>query len=241
MRLTKFTTQLKVLIAAGPRPAAISRFEEGATVGRPIVSSAEHPVVPGFHPDPTICRVGDDYYLAHSSFEYFPGAPIFHSRDLLHWKQIGNILDRRGQFPPRRRPPFRRHLRLDPAPPRRPLLLRDHERGRRRLRPDHRHRREPGRALERPDLHPPGPRHRPRPVLGRRRRTPPQLDRPRRRHRVRGILQGRVDLKTGEFVGEPYRIWQGTGLPTPKRRTSTRSATTGTCCSPRAAPNAATR
>ncbi|WP_035705163.1 glycoside hydrolase family 43 protein [Glycomyces tenuis] len=62
------------------------------------VSSAERPIVPGFHPDPTICRVGEDYYLAHSSFEYFPGAPIHHSRDLVSWTQIGNILDRREQF-----------------------------------------------------------------------------------------------------------------------------------------------
>ena len=56
------------------------------------------PIVPGFYPDPTICRVGDDYYLAHSSFEYFPGAPILHSRDLVHWQQIGHILTRRSQF-----------------------------------------------------------------------------------------------------------------------------------------------
>lgn len=56
------------------------------------------PILPGFHPDPTICRVGDDYYLATSSFEYFPGAPIFHSTDLVSWRQIGNILDRRSQF-----------------------------------------------------------------------------------------------------------------------------------------------
>ncbi|WP_129789846.1 glycoside hydrolase family 43 protein [Promicromonospora panici] len=61
-------------------------------------SAAEHPIVSGFYPDPTICRVDEDYYLAHSSFEYFPGAPIFHSRDLLSWKQIGNILDRREQL-----------------------------------------------------------------------------------------------------------------------------------------------
>lgn len=67
-------------------------------MSRTAVSGAEHPIVSGFHPDPTICRVGEDYYLAHSSFEYFPGAPIFHSRDLVHWKQIGNILDRRSQF-----------------------------------------------------------------------------------------------------------------------------------------------
>jgi hypothetical protein len=73
---------------------------EGNTVSRTAVSGAEHPIVSGFHPDPSICRVGEDYYLAHSSFEYFPGAPIFHSRDLVHWKQIGNILDRRSQFVP---------------------------------------------------------------------------------------------------------------------------------------------
>ena len=64
----------------------------------PARNAAETPIVPGFHPDPTICRVGPDYYLAHSSCEYFPGAPIFHSRDLLTWSQIGNILTRRGQF-----------------------------------------------------------------------------------------------------------------------------------------------
>lgn len=56
------------------------------------------PVIPGFFPDPTICRVGDDFYLATSSFEYFPGAPIFHSRNLVQWEQIGNILTRRSQF-----------------------------------------------------------------------------------------------------------------------------------------------
>lgn len=61
-------------------------------------SGAIRPIIPGFHPDPTICRVGEDYYLATSSFEYFPGAPIFHSRDLVTWRQIGNILDRRSQF-----------------------------------------------------------------------------------------------------------------------------------------------
>jgi hypothetical protein len=61
-------------------------------------TAAEHPVVAGFYPDPTICRVGSDYYLAHSSFEYFPGAPLFHSTDLVSWTQIGNILDRRSQF-----------------------------------------------------------------------------------------------------------------------------------------------
>src|SRR6476660_8844435 len=56
------------------------------------------PIISGFHPDPTICRVGTTYYLATSSFEYFPGVPLFRSSDLLHWDQIGNILTRRSQF-----------------------------------------------------------------------------------------------------------------------------------------------
>ncbi|MFE1319977.1 glycoside hydrolase family 43 protein [Kitasatospora phosalacinea] len=59
----------------------------------------DNPVIPGFHPDPSVCRVGDDYYLVCSSFEYVPGLPIFHSRDLVHWRQIGNVLDRPGQLP----------------------------------------------------------------------------------------------------------------------------------------------
>ncbi|WP_144124134.1 glycoside hydrolase family 43 protein [Catellatospora sichuanensis] len=57
-----------------------------------------NPVLAGMHPDPSICRVGDDYYLACSSFEYFPGVPVFHSRDLVHWEQIGNALDRPSQL-----------------------------------------------------------------------------------------------------------------------------------------------
>ncbi|MEJ2857847.1 MULTISPECIES: glycoside hydrolase family 43 protein [unclassified Saccharothrix] len=61
-------------------------------------SAFTNPVLPGFHPDPTVCRVGDDYYLACSSMEYFPGVPIFHSRDLVHWTQIGNALDRPDQL-----------------------------------------------------------------------------------------------------------------------------------------------
>ncbi|NQX12125.1 family 43 glycosylhydrolase [Microbacteriaceae bacterium VKM Ac-2855] len=64
-----------------------------------LISTSLHPIVPGFHPDPTICRVGDDYYLANSSFEYSPGVPIRHSRDLVHWELIGNALERADQFP----------------------------------------------------------------------------------------------------------------------------------------------
>jgi xylan 1,4-beta-xylosidase len=58
-----------------------------------------NPVLPGFYPDPSVCRVGEDYYLVTSSFEYFPGVPIFHSRDLVHWRQIGHCLTRASQLP----------------------------------------------------------------------------------------------------------------------------------------------
>jgi alpha-N-arabinofuranosidase len=57
-----------------------------------------NPVLAGFYPDPSIERVGDDYYLVTSSFAYFPGVPIFHSRDLVHWTQIGHVLDRPSQL-----------------------------------------------------------------------------------------------------------------------------------------------
>ncbi|MFI9461560.1 glycoside hydrolase family 43 protein [Streptomyces xiamenensis] len=57
-----------------------------------------NPVIPGFHPDPSICRVGEDYYLVCSSFEYFPGVPVFHSKDLVHWEQIGNVMERPAQL-----------------------------------------------------------------------------------------------------------------------------------------------
>ena len=57
-----------------------------------------NPILPGFYPDPSICRAGDDYYLVTSSFEYFPGIPLFHSRDLVHWRQIGHVLSRPSQL-----------------------------------------------------------------------------------------------------------------------------------------------
>jgi beta-xylosidase len=65
--------------------------------------SFRNPVIPGFHPDPSVCRVGDEYYVAVSSFTYFPGVPIFRSRNLVEWTQIG-ALDRPSQLDlPRRR------------------------------------------------------------------------------------------------------------------------------------------
>lgn len=64
-----------------------------------IAQGFKNPVIPGFYPDPSICRVGSDYYLVNSSFEYFPGVPIWHSTDMVHWQQIGNVLNRVSQLP----------------------------------------------------------------------------------------------------------------------------------------------
>ena len=57
-----------------------------------------NPILQGFYPDPSVTRVGNDYYLVTSTFSYFPGIPIFHSTDLIVWNQIGNAIDRPDQL-----------------------------------------------------------------------------------------------------------------------------------------------
>ena len=96
---------------AGPGPAhrRATRFRRSAVVatalaalaGVPPVTAAEYsnPILPGFNPDPSICRNGDDYYLATSTFEYYPGVPIYHSKDLVNWRLVGHALDRQSQLP----------------------------------------------------------------------------------------------------------------------------------------------
>ena len=75
------------------------RAEDGAR--RPTERTFANPILPGMYPDPSICRVGADFYLVTSSFEYFPGVPIFHSRDLVSWTQIGHVLTRERSAGPR--------------------------------------------------------------------------------------------------------------------------------------------
>lgn len=58
----------------------------------------ENPILRGFNPDPSVCRAGSDYYLATSTFGFFPGVPVYHSRDLAHWRLIGHALDRPSQL-----------------------------------------------------------------------------------------------------------------------------------------------
>lgn len=57
-----------------------------------------NPVLTGFNPDPSVARNGEGFFLATSSFEYFPGVPIYHSHNLVNWKLIGHALTRRSQL-----------------------------------------------------------------------------------------------------------------------------------------------
>ena len=65
---------------------------------KPAAGQYSNPILQGFYPDPSIVRVGRDYYLVNSTFIWFPGIPVFHSRDLVNWTQIGNAIDRSSQL-----------------------------------------------------------------------------------------------------------------------------------------------
>ncbi len=67
--------------------ALLRRYKEP-----PVSSTYRNPILPGFFPDPSIVRVGDDYYLVNSTFHYFPAVILSHSRDLVHWQQIGHVV-----------------------------------------------------------------------------------------------------------------------------------------------------
>lgn len=69
------------------------------TYSLPTASSFYNPILPGWYSDPSVCTNGKgDYFLATSTFAYFPGVPLFHSRDLVNWKQIGHVLSRESQL-----------------------------------------------------------------------------------------------------------------------------------------------
>lgn len=83
-------------------PVSFAWFEYSGTdetLNRALDPGEFHnPILTGFYPDPSICRVGEDYYLTHSTFAYFPGLPIFHSKDLVNWELIGHAIDRPDQL-----------------------------------------------------------------------------------------------------------------------------------------------
>lgn len=64
----------------------------------PAPDQFRNPILPGFNPDPGFVRIGEDYYIVTSSFEHFPALPLYHSRDLVNWRQLGNVIDRPSQL-----------------------------------------------------------------------------------------------------------------------------------------------
>ena len=82
-----------------PKKAVFGEFVYSAP-GAPGAGGGEaaNPILPGCYPDPTICRVGGDYYIANSSFAFFPAIPIWHSTDLKHWERLGFAINRPSQL-----------------------------------------------------------------------------------------------------------------------------------------------
>ena len=97
---------LLAIVACSTLPsneALFTRFDycgRDAMFDREIDPATEYlnPILSGFYPDPSICRKGEDYFLVCSSFAYYPGVPIFHSRDLAHWTSLGHVLNRPSQL-----------------------------------------------------------------------------------------------------------------------------------------------
>ncbi len=88
-------------VPAQAAPALFERFTyEGHSAEKVVVKPGEYrnPILTGYYPDPSVMRVGDDYYLVNSSFAHYPGLPIFKSKDLVRWTQIGNAIDRPEQL-----------------------------------------------------------------------------------------------------------------------------------------------
>jgi len=97
-----FSLTTSIMAADAPETSTWVKFSSftysGKTDITPEAGKYLNPIIAGFYPDPSICRVGDDYYIVNSAFNYFPSVPIWHSRDLVNWTQIGNVIDRPSQF-----------------------------------------------------------------------------------------------------------------------------------------------
>jgi len=91
-----------VTLAQGAAAAPRAHFSEVAyqAAGEKTAAPGDYrnPILPGFHPDPSIVKVGRDFYLVTSTFGWWPGLPVFHSTDLVHWRLIGHAIDRPGEM-----------------------------------------------------------------------------------------------------------------------------------------------
>ena len=93
---------IATFLPAAAQPVAFDWIEYRNTTPAPAAALTPgqfpNPLFSGFYPDPSICQVGGDYYLIHSTFAYYPGIPIFHSRDLVNWRQVGHVIHRPDQL-----------------------------------------------------------------------------------------------------------------------------------------------
>jgi len=107
MRFNRLLTFMLGAAAAATAPAQAApsaavfdwfQYEGDDPLPQPRAGEYANPVLTGFYPDPSLTRVGNDYYLVNSTFSWFPGIPVFHSTDLVNWKQIGNAISRPDQL-----------------------------------------------------------------------------------------------------------------------------------------------
>jgi xylan 1,4-beta-xylosidase len=105
IRATSAAAALMLVPLAAWAQAPSAAFDWFEYTGRDSVfsnplpqGSYRNPILAGFYPDPSITRAGNRFYLVNSSFTYFPGIPVFESSDLVHWRQIGNVIDRPGEL-----------------------------------------------------------------------------------------------------------------------------------------------
>ena len=93
-KCVSFSAAIRGLVVA---IGVVCAVNVSASSSSSVSETFTNPIIPGGYPDPSICRIGEDFYIANSSFEYFPGLPIHHSRDLVNWELIGHGLHRRDQ------------------------------------------------------------------------------------------------------------------------------------------------